>query len=584
MMERSWRFNILGAVFGLLGVAIFFQTIRIQFSPQVADFLEQSDLYSGEWQELAPPRGQIYDRWGHLLAGNKVVYEVGVELRYVEDPRAIAIALNGVLELDYNQVVGLLRTPYSDDAVYVVLSRAVSAEKVGILQEYIAQQQEALNNGATDLPSLDGLVFRPSLARAYPENDLASTVLGFVSVDGDGYYGVEQYYNHLMAGLSQKVWIPYDPNRVAELPDIPPGASLVLTIDREVQAMVEEELDKAVELYGASAGTVVIMNPQNGEILAMASTPRLNLNEYWRYEEIYPDSTPFNRATSKSFEPGSVFKIFTMASALDNGSVKPDTTFLDTGVFQVGGITIKNWDAAAWGIQDMVGCLRHSLNVCLAWVGSEMGANDFYSYMNAFGFGHFTGVDIAGEATGRLKAPGDGDWWPADLGTNTFGQGISVTPIQIMQAASALANNGEMVVPHVVLSIVDNGNQYPIRSQIAGQPISAKTAHTLTDMLAVSLEQEASVALVPGYRVAGKTGTAEIPTPDGYSRAITNASFIGWGPVDDPQFVVYVWLEEPTASIWGSTTAAPAFSQIVQRLVVLLNIPPDSIRLSFNEP
>jgi cell division protein FtsI/penicillin-binding protein 2 len=198
--------------------------------------------------------------------------------------------------------------------------------------------------------------------------------------------------------------------------------------------------------------------------------------------------------------------------------------------------------------------------------------------MEAFGFGHRTGVDLAGEATGRLKLPGDGDWYPADLGTNTFGQGIAVTPLQMMMAVSALANDGEMVVPHLVKALIDGGHQYEFHAQYAGAPISPEAAHTISDMLAISLEEEASVALVPGYRVAGKTGTGEIPTEFGYTNAITNTSFVGWGPVDNPRFLVYVWLEEPSASIWGSQTAAPLFSQIVQRLVVLMNLPPDSVR------
>jgi cell division protein FtsI/penicillin-binding protein 2 len=320
------------------------------------------------------------------------------------------------------------------------------------------------------------------------------------------------------------------------------------------------------------------MDPKTGDILALASTPRLDLNQYWRYSEVYPDKTPFNRGTSKSFEPGSVFKVFTMATALDSGTVKPDTTFTDTGVYKIGGLTIHNWDNGAWGTQNMIGCLQHSLNVCLAWVGDKTGADTFYSYMEAFGFGQFTGIDIAGEASGRVKEPGDEDWFPGDLGTNTFGQGISVTPIQIVQAASAIANGGKMMVPHIVSAIADNGNQFEIHPQVAGQPISKETADRLMEMLAVSLEEEASDALVYGYRVAGKTGTGEIPTEYGYTSNKTNASFLGFGPVDDPRFIVFIWLEEPQ-TIWGSLTAAPTFSELTQRLVVLMDLPPDKVRL-----
>jgi cell division protein FtsI/penicillin-binding protein 2 len=398
-----------------------------------------------------------------------------------------------------------------------------------------------------------------------------------VALDGLGYYGIEQNYNTMLSGIKRKLWVPNNPNFVTEQPEIPPGASLVLTIDRDIQVMVEQALDDAVDKYKAKSATAIIMNPETGEIYAMATTPRVNLNEYWTFREIYPDTIPFNRAISQSFEPGSVFKIYTMAAAIDSETVKPETTFFDPGYYDIGGIRIRNWNADAWGEQTMIGCLQHSLNVCLAWVGEEMGADLFYSYMDAFGFGHFTGIDLAGEASGRLKEPGDGDWYPADLGTNTFGQGISVTPTQLMMAASALANEGRMVTPHVVDAIVDKNSQYKIHTQYAGQPISAESSETITEMLAISLEAESSLALVGGYRLAGKTGTAEIPAEGGYTREITNASFIGWGPVDDPKFMVYVWIEEPSP-IWGSMTAAPTFSQIVRRLVVLLNIPPDSVR------
>ncbi|TAK11985.1 MAG: penicillin-binding protein 2 [Anaerolineae bacterium] len=576
-MSHGWRFTMLGYALAVWGAAIVGMAGFLMFGPQAQSFREQGALYSVEEMLITPPRGQVYDRWGNLLAGNVTVYEIGVNLPEVEDPEAIARAVNGVLGEDYYTLLERASIPAGPNAVYVVLANYVPAYKADILIDYVLEQKdpETAKPGA---PSLAGLVFKPHLMRSYPERDLASNVLGFVNREGIGYFGIEQYYQDLLAGQPQRILVPVDPNLATSLPEVPPGASLVLTLDREIQAMVEDQLDLAVEFYGAKAGTVVIMDPETGEILAMASTPRLDLNEYWNYQEVYPGSTPFNRAVSKSYEPGSVFKVFTVAAALDSGTVQPSTSFFDTGVFQIGGITIRNWNSGAWGKQDITGCLRHSLNVCMAWLGSEMKADLFYQYLRLFGFGHNTGVDLAGEATGRLKEPGDDDWYEADLGTNTFGQGIAVTPIQMLMGISAIANEGQMVVPHLVRSMVEDGRQFNFHTQYAGQPISAETARTLTLMLAESLESEASNALVPGYRVAGKTGTAEIPTEFGYTSAITNASFVGWGPVDDPKFIVYVWLEEPSASIWGSETAAPLFAQIVERLVVLLNLPPDSIR------
>ncbi len=366
-----------------------------------------------------------------------------------------------------------------------------------------------------------------------------------------------------------QVLIPTDPNKAYEIPRVPDGTTLVLTINRDLQAATEQILDEALVTYGAQSGTIVIMDPRNGELLAMAVTPRMDLNQFWNYDVIYHNASEFNPAISMPYEPGSVTKILTMAAALDSGAVVPSTTYLDTGSILVGGATIQNWDQEPWGVQDMIGCLQHSLNVCMATLSTQMGAGTFYSYMNNFGLGHLTGVDLAGEAAGRLKIPGDSDWYPVDLGTNAFGQGVSATPIQIMMAASSIANKGRTVTPHALYAMVRDGRQYDVPAQFAGTPISEQTAKTLSEMLAISLESEGSLALVPGYRVAGKTGTAQIPVNGFYDSTQTNASFIGWGPVDDPQFMIYVWLERPSTSIWGSETAAPVFAEVAEKTVIL---------------
>jgi cell division protein FtsI/penicillin-binding protein 2 len=408
-------------------------------------------------------------------------------------------------------------------------------------------------------------------------------VLGFFSfhdrTTGEGYFGIEQKYNHLLAGTPVDVLVSPDPYEMDKDPTVPPGVSLVLTIDREIQKMVEEELAKAVEENQAASGTIIIMDPRSGEILAMASTPKMNLNEYDKYKEIFPEPTPYNRAVEQTYEPGSVFKVLTMAAGIDSGTVNPDTPFLDTGTITVGGIDIHNWDRRAWGPQTMTTCMQHSLNVCLSWLAVQMGPTTFYSYMQRFGIGHKTGVDLSGEVNYPLAVAGDENWYPVNLATNSFGQGLSTTPIQMITAVSAIANNqGKMMAPHVLKSMIEDGEEYNNPPQVIGTPISADAARTLTEMLAVSLEGESSDALVEGYRVAGKTGTAEIAGPDGYTSGLTNASFVGWGPADDPRFIVYVWLEKPQSSIWGSIVAAPVFSDVVSKLVVLMDLPPDEIR------
>src|SRR5919108_2217806 len=556
-MRQQYTIRSLIIVAGLVlaGLAVILQMIRIQTSEQAKVFLSQGDRYAGEFQMFYPERGEIYDRNGHLLAGNRTVYEVGVSLREMEDPGAMASVLSTNLGLTYEEIYRKL-TEAPETWEYVVVQDYVRVDAVEKLKGLVAQLDDA------DDPRLSGLAFKPHLQRSYPENALASNVLGFVTRDGRGYFGIEEKYNDLLAGNPVQVWVPRDPNKASEIPKMPNGTTLVPTLNRDLQAKVESILDEALIDYGAKNGTIIVMNPRNGEILAMAATPRMDLNNYGNYFLLYDDGSQYNRSIGMSYEPGSVLKILTMAAALDAGTVRPETTFIDTGAIEVGGITIQNWNRDSWGQQDMVGCLQHSLNVCLAWISSQMGTQSFYGYMERFGLGHPTGVDLAGEATGRLKVPGDGDWYPVDLGTNAFGQGVAVTPLQMLMAASAIANEGKMATPHVLYSMLRDGHQYNVPSQYAGSPISAATARTLNEMLALSLEEESSLALLPGYRVAGKTGTAQIPTEYGYDAFHTNASFIGWGPVDAPQFMIYVWLQKPSTSIWASETAAPVFSQV----------------------
>ncbi|HEX9333556.1 MAG TPA: penicillin-binding protein 2 [Anaerolineales bacterium] len=569
--QYAVRSSIIVVGLALVGLAVIVQMIRIQNSEQALIFLSQGDRYAGEFQTVYPERGEIYDRNGHLIAGNRTVYEVGVSLSEVENPDSMAYILSSYLGLKYDEVYKKL-TESPKNWEYVVIQDYVGVETVKALQQLVQQLNDA------DDPRLNGLDFKPHLQRSYPEKSLASNVLGFVTRDGRGYFGIEEKYNDLLAGNPVQIWVPRDPNKATEIPKVPNGTSLVLTLNRDLQAKVESILDQALSDYGSQNGTIVVMNPRNGEILAMAATPRMDLNNYSNYFSLYDNGSQYNRSIGQAYEPGSVIKILTMAAALDAGTVRPDTTFIDTGSIEVGGITIQNWNRDAWGQQDMIGCLQHSLNVCLAWVSSQMGVQTFYSYMERFGLGHATGIDLSGEATGRLKVPGDGDWYPVDLGTNAFGQGVSVTPLQMLMAASSIANDGKMVTPHVLYSMLRDGHQYNVPSQYAGSPISAETAHTLNEMLSVSLEQESSQALLPGYRLAGKTGTAQIPTEYGYDPSHTNVSFIGWGPVDDPQFMVYIWLQSPTTSIWSSETTAPVFSKVAEQTVILLNIPPDVVR------
>ncbi|NWF63046.1 MAG: penicillin-binding protein 2 [Chloroflexi bacterium] len=569
------RSQVLAGMIAFFALAIVVQMTRIQNSPEAEIFRQQAENYAYEYRTFYPNRGEIYDRNGRLLAGEKIVYEVGVDLNVMTDPHAISFAVADTLGLEYENLMQVIQNP-PEGINYIVLADYVESSQALYLQEL----KKALNEQAPEgsLGGLTGLQFKSHPQRSYPEHALGSNILGFVNREGKGYFGVEEKYDTLLAGNPVTALVPTDPNKAFEIPDAPDGTTLVLSINRDLQAAAEDILDTALGTYGAQDGLIAIMDPRNGELLAIAVSRRMDLNTFWNYDVVYDNATEFNPAISKTYEPGSVVKIFTMAAALDSHTVTANTTYLDTGSVLIGGVTIQNWDRNPWGVQNMVGCLQHSLNVCMVNLSTQMGATTFYNYMDAFGLGHLTGVDLAWEAPGRLKVPGDSDWYPVDLGTNAFGQGIAVTPIQMMAAASAIANDGRMVIPHVLYAMVRDGRQYEAPDQFGATPISKQTADTLSEMLAISLENESSLALVPGYRVAGKTGTAQIPVDGIYESDATNTSFIGWGPVDDPQFMIYVWLERPTESPWGSETAAPVFAQMAQRTVILLNIPPDSIR------
>ncbi|MBA4419907.1 MAG: hypothetical protein C0391_02050 [Anaerolinea sp.] len=595
------RYLIIGILLSLIGVMVFAQMVHIQTSVHAKAVTEYGETWAYVPQTIFPERGKIYDRQGSLLVGNQLLYEIGVNLVDVTDPETIARALESILGLDYSTTLEQVSIISSASSSYIILTDFVSSSKAG----EIKQLMETYGRMAKDPkyanqlpPSLDGIILTAHLQRSYPEGSLASNILGFYTLKtsdisktadrheirvGYGFYGVEQNYNDLLAGTPMDVRIPLDPNHVDEIPDLPPGSDLILTIDREVQSSMERVIDKHVKSSGAESGTLIVLDPKTGEVLAMATSPRLDPNRYWEIENLFKNRVFYNRAVSTTYEPGSVFKVITMASAMDAGVITPETPFLDTGAFEIGGYVIRNWDGNAWGEQNMIGCMQHSLNVCLSWVAKQLGPKSFYEYLNRFGIGHVTGIDLANEATYPLRTPDDGVWYDVDLATHSFGQGLAVTPIQLASAISAIANDGTIMAPHILKSMVSNGRQYNTTPQVLANPIKPETARTLTDMLATSLEEESSDALVEGYRVAGKTGTAEIPTEYGYSLGVTNASFVGWGPVDDPRFLVYVWLEKPKSSIWGSIVASPVFRDAVQELVVLMNIPPDNLRAKLEQ-
>jgi cell division protein FtsI/penicillin-binding protein 2 len=327
------------------------------------------------------------------------------------------------------------------------------------------------------------------------------------------------------------------------------------------------------------------MDPTTGAILAAASYPTYDPNDFGHADQ----QALADPVVSNMWEPGSIFKIITWAGGLDSGTIRPGTTFYDAGALEVGGRVIRNWDRRGRGLVTMTDGLEQSLNTVAAFISTSMGKERFYMYLRRFGFGTLSNVDLASEGPGMMKLPGDSDWFPSELGTNAFGQGIAVTSMQMITAVSAVANHGTLMKPHIVRKFIipDPGSQdaqiVEVEPMVVRSAISPETAETLTDMLVEVVQKEAVKAQVPGYRIAGKTGTAQVPTPYGYHPTETIASFIGFAPADDPRFIVLVKLEKPTASPWGNHTAAPTFRAIAERLFTYMQIPPDEIRLALQQ-
>jgi cell division protein FtsI/penicillin-binding protein 2 len=589
------RVRVLLAIMVLIAAAMLIQLIRVQFGPYAPVFATWVEAAQDIDNEVDPERGLIYDRGGDLLATNVPMYYLEIEVFQLTPAsrKQIAAVLSRALILPYEDLYAQLNADWGSVGQYRIrLTRQVGGgDRWPITVDQVAADMLKGFLLDPEAPDLSGLKLVPAPRREYPAGALAGHVLGFVNQESKGFFGVEGFYDSWLAGKSMTIERGYIPPEARLEPDPPAGVNLVLTIDLDIQQVVEDILKQALEDSGGESGQIIVMDPKTGEILALAVQPSLDPNNYEPWLETQGLETQdlenldqveepvINPAVGGQFEPGSTFKVLTMAAAIDAGVVKPEDEFIDTGVIEVGGVRIRNWNGGAWGPQTMIGCMQHSLNVCLAYVASEkLGAATFYDYLEAFGIGRGTGIDVAGEVPGQLRTPRHPEWTEADLGTNAFGQGVSVTPVQLLAAVGAIANKGVMLQPHIVREVVGPEGAYWPKPTVLGKPVSAETAETLTKMLTESLAGESSLALVNGYTLAGKTGTAQIPTERGYDDRWTIASFVGWGPVADPQFLVLVRIDKPESSPWGSVVAAPVFREVVERLVTMLEIPPDHVR------
>jgi cell division protein FtsI/penicillin-binding protein 2 len=435
---------------------------------------------------------------------------------------------------------------------------------------------------------LIGIYLEPQPQRVYPEGASTAHVVGFVSAGGrrEAFYGVEGYYDDLLRGKDARLASPGQVKPLdlppAARPFVPSGApcDLVLTLDRDIQAIAIEELQIGIEAAGAEGGTVVVMDPRTGEVLADFSWPTFDPANYAQYAgSPHYETLLIDPAVSQPYEPGSVVKILTMAAGLDSGAVTPETTYFDNGCTEYGGRPICNSSNRAAGWVDMYQVLPQSLNLGAAFISDRLGPDRFYAYLARFGLGTFTEVDLEGEHPGEVRRPGDPQWSKVDLATNSYGQGIGITPIQLAAAVSAVANRGLLMRPHVVSKIVLPEGMVEIAPVPVRQVIRPETAEVLREMLVRSVEEGAIHAKVPGYTVGGKSGTAEIPTQAGYKGGGVIASFVGFGPAQDPRFVVLVKVVRPSGPEgWGMYVAAPIFQRIMERLFVHAGIPPDGVR------
>lgn len=571
--RQTWRFWVIASAFILLTAIVVVQLVRYQ----VLRRDEATPL--GVAPAPVAPRAPILDRNGEVLAGDRFLYVLSTTPNKIETDRerlTIAQALESLIGVSAQESWRTLTNPANEN--YVVLASGVSEFDARRVQDYVAQQVE--EDGVSPLQQIH---IAPEPVRYRPNRDLASQVLGIVVVGHDGYYGVEGYYDPFLhmdgPGLIGKSSAGIDslPRSVRQQLPTPADKALVLTIDRAVQWIIEEELRNGLQEHEAVAGTIIVMDPDTGALLGLANLPSFDPE---RYTET-PVDLFANPAISLQYEPGSIFKIVTMAAALDSGLLTPSTVYTDTGYISVGGRAIYNSNRVGHGLVTATEALARSLNVVTAQIAVEMGAGTFYQYLQRFGFGQATNVDLSGEINGQIKAPGSQDWSPADLGTNSFGQGVAVTPIQMVRAAAAIANGGHLMQPHVVQAkIVGDRVQYtqPTVAQIVMRP---ETAAALTEMMVEVVDTGNTKASVPGYRVAGKSGTAQIATVGGYEREETIVSFVGFAPADDPQFVVLVKLDRPNPNLnqWGSNTAAPVFANVTRRILNYMNVPPDDIRM-----
>lgn len=521
---------------------------------------------------IAPKRGSILDRNGNGIAVTESVSAVSVIHAQIENEEETAKALSEILELDYEDVL-------EDVKENVALKRIKSK----VDNETAAEIREL---------NLPGVMIDEDVERTYPYYTLAASVIGFVGKDNQGIIGLESKYEEYLKGEPGKIMTLTDSRgrRVSDAEErVEPvnGENLVTSIDVVIQQYAEQEIAAAVEAKNAKSGVIIVMNPQNGEIYAMANYPTFDLNEPFTIndEELaamwdtftaeeqneYLNQMWRNKAINDTYEPGSTFKIVTASTGLEEGVITPESTFNCTGSMVVGGRTIKCWRyPRTHGTQTFAEGVRNSCNPVFMAVAERIGADTFYDYMIKFGFAEKTGIDLNGEAVGILHKKED--IGPVELATMSFGQTFQITPIQLLRAAAAVVNGGKLITPHFAIKTVDDNGftvntfEWPEGERV----ISEETSATMREILeSVVAEGTGNKAQVEGYRIGGKTATSQ-KLPRGSGKYI--ASFMSFAPADDPQVMALVLIDEPEGVYYGGTVAGPVMRDLLTNILPYLNI------------
>lgn len=535
-----------------------------------ADFLEsQADIQHFTNKKIEARRGNILFSDGSMLASSNPVFTVYGLPKEISAEKKIDISyyLAKILVDDSNEVDELAKdiiAKLSKDLYWVLLKKNVSIEQ--------KKQIEELN--------LKGFGFDQSSSRFYPEGSSSAHLLGFLGEDakgaGKGYFGLEGYYDGELRGVSGLVRNEKDALGLPILignfltNEARDGKDLVLNVDHTLQFIAERSLSFGISKYGAKAGSVIIMDPQTGGILALASYPNYDQLKYFDYPKEYYR----NPVVADQYEPGSTFKVLVMAAAINEDLVKPDTECdICAGPISLGGFIIRTWNNKYRPDSSMKDVIVHSDNTGMVFAGKKLGINKFYSYIENFGFGQTTDIDLQDESSPEIRPKEV--WKEIDLATSSFGQGIAVTPIQMVRAVAAIANGGNLMEPHVVKEIKDYQGGFEIKPKVIRRVIKESTASMVKEMMVAAVEEgEAKFTKLKGFKVAGKTGTAQIPVAGHYDPNKTIASFVGFAPADNPKFVMLVRYDEPSSSIFGAETAAPTFFEITKQLLLYYKIAP----------